>query len=122
MDDAQLIREDTLHEIRLLAEANLQGPPLLGVVLSALPELKDRLLAPQLFSLWRRISPRVTLTGLLREEVAPFLAHLLGKEAAARFTPEALAMIFERARGVPQGAAPGTHSPRRRGRGARRHR
>jgi type II secretory pathway predicted ATPase ExeA len=101
IDEVQLIREETLHEIRLLAEANLNGPPLFSVVLSALPDLKDRLLAPQLFPLWRRISLRVTLTGLVREEVAPFLAHLLGKEPASRFAAEALAMIFERARGVP---------------------
>jgi type II secretory pathway predicted ATPase ExeA len=101
IDEAQLIPEDTLHELRLLAEANLDGPPLFSVVLSALPELKDRLLAPQLFPLWRRIGARVTLTGLVREETGPFLAHALGKEAAARFSPEALAALCEFARGVP---------------------
>jgi type II secretory pathway predicted ATPase ExeA len=101
IDEAQLIHEDTLHEIRLLAEADLDGPPLFSVVLAALPDLRDRLLAPQLFPLWRRIGARVVLTGLVREEVAPFLAHALGKEPAGRFSPEALAALFEQARGVP---------------------
>ncbi len=101
VDEAQLLGEDTLHELRLLAEADLNGPPLFGVVLSALPELKERLLAPRLFPLWRRIATRVTLTGLVREEVAPFLAHVAGKEAAARFTVDALSALFEQGRGVP---------------------
>ena len=71
------------------------------MVLAALPDLKDRLLAPQMFPLWRRITARVTLAGLVREEVHAFVAHVLGKDATARFTPEALAAIFEQARAVP---------------------
>jgi len=101
IDEAQLIHEDTLHELRLMAEADLDGPPLFSVVLSALPDLKDRLLAPQMFPLWRRITARVTLTGLVSEEAAAFLIHALGKDSAARFSPEALSAIFEQARGVP---------------------
>jgi len=101
IDEAQLIGEDTLHEIRLLAEADLDGPPLFSVLFSALFDLKDRLLAPQLFPLWRRIRPKVTLTGLRREELVPFLAHTLGKEIPARFEEPALAALFEQARGLP---------------------
>ena len=101
IDEAQLIRDETLHEIRLLAEADLDGPPLFSVVLSALADLKDKLLAPHLFPLWRRIAPRVTLTGLVREELIPFLLHCRGKEAAARFADDALAALFEQSRGVP---------------------
>lgn len=101
IDEAQLIRDDTLHEIRLLSEADLDGPPLFSVVLSALPDLKDRLLAPHLFPLWRRISCRLKLTGLIREELIPFLTHHLSKEAVSRLTEEALSTLFEQARGVP---------------------
>ncbi|MEK7992911.1 MAG: AAA family ATPase [Planctomycetota bacterium] len=101
IDEAQLIGDDTLHEIRLLAEADLDGPPLFSVLLSALPELKDRLLAPHLFPLWRRIRPKVSLTGLRREELALFLAHSLGKEIPARFEDAALSALFEQARGLP---------------------
>jgi len=101
IDEAQLIRDDTLHEIRLLAEADLDGPPLFSVVLSALPELKDQLLAPQLFPLWRRIRPKVTLTGLRRSELEPFLAHSIDSDVAARFDSHALDAIFEQGRGTP---------------------
>lgn len=101
IDEAQLIRDDTLHEIRLLSEADLEGPPLFSVLLSALPPLKDRLLAPDLFPLWRRISPKLTLTGLLRDEMSRFLGQLFSKEDSSRFCEEALSALFEQARGIP---------------------
>ena len=101
IDEAQLIRDDTLHEIRLLAEADLEGPPLFSVVLSALPELKDQLLAPQLFPLWRRIRPKLTITGLRRAELEGFLDHSIGKGTADRFEAQALDAIFEQGRATP---------------------
>lgn len=101
IDETQLISADTLHEIRLLAEANLQGPPLFSVLLSALPELKERLLAPDLFPLWRRISVYATLAGLRREEVEPFLDHVLSERERKAFAPEALTVLFEHSRGIP---------------------
>ena len=101
IDEAQMIRDDTLHEIRLLSEADLEGPPLFSVLLSALPDLKDRLLVPHLFPLWRRITTRVSLTGLLREELRPFLIHSFSQQPVERFSDDALSIIFEQARGIP---------------------
>ena len=101
IDESQLISEDTLHEIRLLAEADLQGPPLFSVVLAALPELKERLLAPGLFPLWRRITVKAELTGLTRDEVVPFLVHTLGPRTPKAFSEEALNTLFERSRAIP---------------------
>lgn len=101
IDEAQLIHDDTLHELRLLSEADIDGPPLFRTILSALPQLKERLLAPDLFPLFRRISTRVRLRGLLHEEVVPFIDHALEKHASQRFSPEALNVIFEQARAIP---------------------
>lgn len=101
IDEAQLIRDDTLHEIRLLSEADLQGPPLFSVILSALPALKDRLLAPDLFPLYRRINIKAKLRGLVREEAEAFLTHRLLKEQCSRFSRQAIDILFEQARGVP---------------------
>ncbi len=101
IDEAQSMRDDTLHELRLLSEADLEGPPLFSVLLSALPDLKDRLLAPHLFPLWRRITTRVTLTGLLREELRPFLTHSFSQQPVEQFSDDALSIIFEQARGIP---------------------
>lgn len=115
IDEAQLLSDDTLDEVRLLAEADLAGPPLFSVLLSGLPALRERLSAPPMFPLWRRIGTRVRLGGLIREEVAPFLAHVLGKEAAGRFGPEALSVLFELARGIPALAHAGALECLRRG-------
>lgn len=101
IDEAQLIHDDTLHELRLLSEADLDGPPLFSVILCALPTLRERLLAPDLFPLWRRINTKVHLRGLQHEEVVAFVNHCLGKGAAERFSPEALSVVFEKARGIP---------------------
>jgi type II secretory pathway predicted ATPase ExeA len=101
IDEAHPLCDDTLQEIRLLAEADLDAAALFSVVLSGLPQLKERLLAPHLFPLWRRMRPTVWLTGLRREELVPFLIHRLGKEAPARFEPPALDALFEQARGLP---------------------
>jgi general secretion pathway protein A len=101
IDEAQHLSDETLHEIRLLAEADSDAVPLFSVVLSGLPELKERLLAPHLFPLWRRMRPKVCITGLRREELTAFLNHHLGKEPVARFEPPALDVLFEHARGLP---------------------
>lgn len=101
IDEAQLIHDDTLHELRLLSEADLNGPPLFCVILSALPMLRERLRAPDLFPLYRRIATRVLLRGLLHEEVAPFIDHVLGPHTSSRFSKEALSVIFEQGRALP---------------------
>lgn len=101
IDESQLISDDTLHEIRLMAEADLGSPPLFSVILSSMPPLKERLLSPNLFPLWRRIQCKVSLEGLLAEEVKPFLIHHFSQNQINRFSDEALHVLFEQARGIP---------------------
>ena len=100
VDEANLLLEETLQEIRLLAECELEAPLLFSVLFSGLPEFKTKLDSPALFPLRRRISLRLELNGLKKDEVAPFLALRLGSQAA-KLPSEAMAAIFERARGVP---------------------
>ena len=101
IDEAQMMPDDTLHEIRLLSEADLQGPPLFSVLLCGLPPLKEKLLNPDLFPLWRRINPKIYLTGLLLEEMAAYLQHRFGEKEVTRFEDGSLLHVFEHARGIP---------------------
>jgi len=101
IDEAQMMPDDTLHEIRLLSEADLNGPPLFSVLLCGLPPLKEKLLNPDLFPLWRRINPKLYLTGLLLEEMDPYLQHRFGKKETSRFENESFVHIFEQAQGIP---------------------
>lgn len=100
VDDAQMVPEETFAELRTMAEVELEGNPPLSVVLSGLPPLRERLRAPHLFSLWRRILTRIEITGLTREELRPFAEHVVG-EGADRLADDTLALLFENARGIP---------------------
>ncbi len=75
--------------------------PLFSVVLAGPPELRERLEAPELFALKRRLSVKVELTGLRADECRPFLARRLDPRSLERLSPETTALIFERGRGVP---------------------
>ena len=102
LDEAQRLPAETLDDVRLLAEGELDRPrPLFSIVFAGPPELRERLDAPELFGLKRRIGVRLELVGLKAEEARPFLDHRLGREAAERLSPDALALLFERSRGVP---------------------
>lgn len=100
IDEAHLLAADALQEIRLLAESEIDSPPLFTVLFSGLPELREKLEAPALFPLKRRLLLRLELRGLKSDEVEGFLLNRLG-EAARKLPAEALPSIFERARGVP---------------------
>jgi len=101
IDEAQMMPDDTLHEIRLLAEADLEGPPLFSVILSGLPLLKEKLQNPTLFPLWRRINPKAVINGLLRHELPAYIEHRFNQKIAAQFPEETLLMLFEHSRGIP---------------------
>ena len=101
IDEAQLLPDDTFAELRTLVEADLAGHAAVSVLLMGLPELRERLQAPRLFPIWRRLEGRVDITGLRADESAPFLAHLFGEAQASRFDRHALEVLFERSRGLP---------------------
>jgi general secretion pathway protein A len=118
MDEAHQLPESTLQEARLLAESDLEPTPLFSVVFAGTLELKTKLDATTLFPLKRRISLRLELTGLKKDEVRPFL--LARVDGGERLSEDVLAAIFERARGIPAlvedlartciGAVPGKES------------
>lgn len=100
IDEADRIPVATLTELRSLVEADPAPQPLLSLILSGSPELRATLEAPELFPLKRRLTVRVVLDGLRRDELAPFLVHRFGD--AARRVPASLHdELFERSRGAP---------------------
>jgi type II secretory pathway predicted ATPase ExeA len=101
VDEAQRLQDDTLEELRLLAESELEAPSLFSVVLAGPPEFRERFETGELFAFKRRLSPSLELTGLRQEECRPFLEKRLGSRSAARFRDDALVLVFERGRGIP---------------------
>ena len=65
-DEAHSLPEETLDEMRALAEGDLEGTPRIQILLAGLPKLRAALQDRP--SLWRRIVVREEICGLLREE------------------------------------------------------
>ncbi len=101
VDEAHRLTDDALESLRITAEAELEAPPLFSLVLAGPPELRERFDTSDLFAFKRRLAGRVELTGLRRDECRPFLERRLGPRVAARFRDDAVALLFERGRGVP---------------------
>jgi len=100
IDEADRMPRDTLTELRSLVEFDPDPAPLLSLVLAGPPQLRATLDAPEMFPLKRRISVRVILEGLRRDELDAFLVHRFGD--GARRVPAALKDdLFERTRGAP---------------------
>lgn len=100
IDEADRMPRDTLTELRSLVEFDPDPAPLLSLVLAGPPQLRATLDAPEMFPLKRRVSLRVVLEGLRRDELDPFLVHRFGD--SARRVPVALKdELFERTRGAP---------------------
>jgi len=100
-DEAHYLSDETFIEIRLLAEAELDQPSLFSVIFSALPSLKNRLLTPNLFPLWRRMITKNNLRGLIIEEVKSFLEFSFSKKTIDKISNEARNLIFEQSFGTP---------------------
>ncbi len=98
LDDAHDVPDDTLTEMRSLAESSLGSSHLLQVVLAGWPLLRERLQGMPALS--RRIVVREEITGLTRDELPPFLAHHFG-DHAEKVDDEGIALLFEHGRGIP---------------------
>lgn len=101
LDEADQVDMDTLTELRILAECDQDAPQIFSLVLSGLPELRALLDAPALAALRRRVGLRCALTGLARDELAPFLVYRLGDVDARRVPGTLHDELFEHTEGVP---------------------
>ena len=105
VDEAQSLPLDLLEEVRLLANIETDEEKLLSVILAGQPELAGRLNEPALRQLKQRIALRCQLRALTPQETAGYVAgriRVAGGVGAQVFTREAVALIHERARGIPR--------------------
>ncbi len=106
LDEAHLLTDSVLEEVRLLSNLEEGGRPLLLICLAGQPELVTRLRKPRLRQLRQRIGLRYGLKPLTRGETTEYLSHRL-KAAGSRkpgriFSKEAGDTIYEFTGGFPR--------------------
>jgi type II secretory pathway predicted ATPase ExeA len=104
VDEAQDLSDETLENLRLLANTVGARDRELQIVLMGHPELLDRLSAHHLRQLRERISTKVSLPALSAAESAAYIDYRLqAQNGSARiFEPGALKYLIKAAAGIPR--------------------
>jgi type II secretory pathway predicted ATPase ExeA len=105
VDEAQSLSPQMLEEIRLLTNLETSTEKLLQIVLAGQPELEQKLNQPDLRQLRQRITLRAKTRALTLEETHGYIVERLriaGAENPDIFSPEAVAMVYRYALGIPR--------------------
>lgn len=105
VDEAQSMPGQLLEEVQFLADLEVEGKPLVSIVLAGQYELAERLNEPPLRELPQRAGLRCELRPLTLQGTRKYIAgriEVAGGTAGPIFTDEALRLIHEAARGVPR--------------------
>lgn len=104
IDEAQNLGIDALEKLRLLSNVNADVP-LLKIILTGQPGLKDKLCRPELEQLAQRVIVDYQLEPLDRDDTRRYIAHrvrIAGGDADLLFDEQACHAVHEYARGVPR--------------------
>lgn len=105
VDEAQGLAPRTLEQLRVLGNMEAGGRGLIQIILSGQRRLESTLAADDMTQLAQRISRRVQLEPMSRDEVEQYIAHRLrvaGGEAQVGFTPDAIALVHRESKGIPR--------------------
>lgn len=105
VDEAQGLSPRTLEQLRVLGNMEANGRRLIQIILSGQRRLEATLSADDMTQLSQRISRRVQLQPMTKDEVEQYIAHRLrvaGAEAQVGFTPDAIALIHRLSLGIPR--------------------
>ena len=105
VDEAQVLSDDILEELRLLSNRGQRNDHCLQLILVGQPELAERLKKPELRQLNQRISSRGELKPLNTEQAVKYVECKLvaqGGKCSASFEPGALERLLRRSDGIPR--------------------
>jgi type II secretory pathway predicted ATPase ExeA len=105
VDEAHLLNERLLEELRMLASLAERDEPLVRLILAGQPPLEERLAQPALEALNQRIVCQVYLEPLTRQqsiEYVNFRVRWAGGDTGRIFTPAALERIASACNGLPR--------------------
>jgi type II secretory pathway predicted ATPase ExeA len=104
VDEAHLLDNSTLEDIRLLTNADFDRTSPLTVIMIAQLSLRSRLKITGFEALSQRLRFRYALEGLSEEETAGYMKHRLeaGGVDTELFTADAIKLIFLASQGIPR--------------------
>jgi type II secretory pathway predicted ATPase ExeA len=105
LDEAHLLSDRLLEEVRMLVDLAQHGVPLVRVVLCGNPEFEERLTSPALSAFNQRVACHESIDTLLRAESINYLQYRVqwaGGVADRLFDAGALQLIAEASDGVPR--------------------
>jgi type II secretory pathway predicted ATPase ExeA len=105
IDEGHLISLELFDHILILSNIQHDGVHLLQIILAGQPELQEILKKPRFASLNQRISTRIFLTGLSREETGDYIRHRLGlvpKRIPVSFSESAIDAVWKASGGIPR--------------------
>jgi len=102
LDEGHRLPRESLDELRLLGNLDFDRAPPFTLILAGQPPLRERLLEPDLSSLWQRLPIRTSLSPLTEDDTVAYLDRRLRAAGATAtiFRPAAADKVFERTRGV----------------------
>lgn len=104
IDEAQLLSDTTIEELRLVSDMQIDGQPVMQLVLLGQPELARKLNQPSLIQFRQRIVSHYHLKAFTPDETQEYVLSRLEKVGgeADVFTPEALESVYGKTDGVPR--------------------
>jgi general secretion pathway protein A len=105
LDEAQLMPEETLEQLRLISNLETPEEKLIQIALIGQPALENKLNRHELRQLNQRIAVKATLAPLSQQDGQEYIKFRIAKaggEVDSIFTPGALKEIIRLARGVPR--------------------
>lgn len=104
VDEAQLLPEAVLEELRLLSDMQFQGQPVLQLVLLGQPELARILNQPFLLQFRQRIVSHYHLKAFSPEETIEYIVSRLNKAGGnpSIFSSDAVHSVYTRTDGIPR--------------------
>ena len=105
IDEAQHLSEETLQELEELSDLACLVSGRLKIVFVGQPEFINMLNSPNLKTLNQHIGIRHEITTMTAEESRGYIEHrlkLVGSSTSKTFTPKAISIIIEHAKGIPR--------------------
>jgi general secretion pathway protein A len=105
IDEAHLLTNELLEEVRLLSNVDTYGGKLLQIILCGQPELLTALRTKEMAALRQRIAGRSSLRSLTQVETHDYInerLHIAGLIDSTSFTPPAVESIYFVSQGVPR--------------------